>query len=77
MPVMNRPDEPDPPESRSARAQRSLGETIDQANRAIEESRAEIARSKALGESVADLARELDRISQEEAPPPGAQEDGA
>ncbi len=72
---MNHPDPPDPPDRNSGQSQRSVGETIDQANRAIEESRAEIARSQALGQSVADLARELDRISQEEKTPSGAQED--
>jgi hypothetical protein len=44
---------------------RSLQETVDQANRAIEGSRAEIARSRALSQSEADLAREIDRIEEE------------
>ena len=72
---MSHSDQPDSPDSNSEQSQRSLGETVDQANRAIEESRAEIARSQALRQSVADLARELDRISQEETTPSGAQED--
>jgi hypothetical protein len=57
------PNQPDPSGSKSEQGQRLLGETIDQANRAIEGSRAEIARSHALGQSVADLTRKLERIS--------------
>ncbi len=72
---MNHPDPPDPPDRNSGQSQRSVGETIDQANRAIEESRAEIARSQALRQSVADLARELARISEEENTSSAAQED--
>jgi hypothetical protein len=60
------PDQPDPFDSKSEQSHRSLHETIDQANRAIEGSRAEIARSQALGQSVADLTRELERSSEEE-----------
>ena len=66
VPSAMTPDQPDPPDSKSEQGQSSLNETIDQANRAIEGSRAEIARSQALGQSVADLNRELERISEEE-----------
>jgi ABC-type transporter Mla subunit MlaD len=60
------PDQTDPSGSKSEQGQRSLNQTIDQANRAIEGSRAEIARSHALGQSVADLTRKLERISDDE-----------
>lgn len=45
-------------------ARPSIDETVDQANKAIEDARAEIARAQALRRSTVDLARELDRISQ-------------
>jgi hypothetical protein len=66
VPSAMTPDQPDPPDSKSEQGRNALNETIDQANRAIEGSRAEIARSQALGQSVADLNRELERISEEE-----------
>jgi hypothetical protein len=66
VPSAMTPDQPDRPDSKSEQGRSSLNETIDQANRAIEGSRAEIARSQALGQSVADLNRELERISEEE-----------
>ena len=74
---MSHSDQPDSPNSNSEQSQRSLGETVDQANRAIEESRAEIARSQALRQSVADLAHELARMSEGGSPPSDAQEDEA
>ena len=40
-------------------------QALDQANQVIEQSRAEIARSQALGQSVADLAHQLDRITEQ------------
>jgi hypothetical protein len=63
---MNRPDRPDSSVKKPEQSQPSLSETIDRANRAIEESRSEIARSQALGQTVVDLNRELERISEEE-----------
>jgi hypothetical protein len=66
VPSAMTPDQPDRPDSKSEQGRSSLNETIDQANRAIEGSRAEIARSQALGQSVADLNRELERISEDE-----------
>ena len=71
---MSRPHQPDPLGDRPEQSRRSLDEIIDRANRAIEGSRAEITRSRVLGESVADLTRELDRISEKAA---RAQKDGA
>jgi hypothetical protein len=57
---------PASPNDKSEQGQPSLSETIDRANRAIEGSRAEIARAHALSQSVADLNRELDRTSEDE-----------
>jgi hypothetical protein len=71
---MSRPHQPDPLGDWPEQSRRSLDEIIDRANRAIEGSRAEITRSRVLGESVADLTRELDRISEKAA---RAQKDGA
>jgi hypothetical protein len=45
----------------------ALHDLLAQSNRAIEQSRAEVARSKALSRSEADLARAIDQISKEEA----------
>ncbi len=45
----------------------ALDDLLDQSNRAIEQSRAEVARSKALRRSEADLARAINQISKEEA----------
>jgi hypothetical protein len=63
---MNRSDRPDSSDKKPEQSQPSLSETIDRANRAIEGSRSEIARSQALGQSVADLNRKLERISEDE-----------
>jgi hypothetical protein len=71
---MNRPHQPDTPGDRPEQSQRSLDEIVDRANRAIEGSRAEITRSQALGQSVADLTREIGRISGNTS---RAQKDGA
>jgi hypothetical protein len=62
-------DQPDPPISKSEQSQRSVDETMDQASRAIEAARAEVARSRALTQSEADIAREIDRISEENGAP--------
>jgi hypothetical protein len=43
---------------------RSLQDTLDEANRAIEGSWAEIARSRALSQSEIELSREIDRIGE-------------
>jgi hypothetical protein len=45
----------------------ALKDLIEQSNRAIEQSRAELARSKALSQSEAELARAIDQIGKEEA----------
>lgn len=44
---------------------RSFQTTMDEANRAIAETQAQIARSRTLGQAEADLARTFDRMSQE------------
>lgn len=49
---------------------------MDRAKRTIEESRAEIARSKALGESVAELSREIERTREAEKDVSHAQKNG-
>ncbi len=56
---------PDSPDGKPARSQPSLGETIDEANRVIERSRAEIARSRVLSQSEADLSREIKGLNEE------------
>jgi hypothetical protein len=43
----------------------AIGETIDLANQAIEQTRAEIARSQALSQAEADLAQSIERIVDE------------
>ena len=43
----------------------AIGETIDLANQAIEQTRAEIARSQALSQAEADLAQAIERIVDE------------
>ena len=63
--VMNEHDRPDSLKNKSEQHHPSLGETIDRANRAIEESRAEIARSRALSHSEADLSREIRNLNDE------------
>jgi hypothetical protein len=64
---MNRPDQPPTSDkSTSEQRQRSFSEAIDQANRVIERSQAEIARSQALGQSVADTIREIAHIIEDE-----------
>ena len=73
---MSSPHQPDPLSERPQQRQRSLDEIVARANRAIEGSRAEITRSQALGRSVADLTRELDRISEKNSRAEG-QKDGA
>ena len=71
---MSRPDHPlDGPEQ----GRRSLSETIERAHRAIAGSRAEIARSKALGQCVADLNRDIDRAHEEDQNASHAQSDKA
>jgi hypothetical protein len=45
----------------------ALDDLLDQSNRAIEQTRAEVARSKALSRSEADLARAINQISKEKA----------
>ena len=53
----------------------ALDDLLDQSNRAIEKSRAEVARSKALSRSEADLARAINQISKEEAGPSHTREE--
>ena len=74
---MNSSDRPNPPADKPEQSQPSLSETIDRANRVIEGSRAEIARSQALGRSVVDLNRELERLREDETDVSRAQKDGA
>jgi len=64
----------DPGDGNPEMARPSIDETVDQANKAIEEARAEIARAQALRRSTVDLARELDRISQAQTSSPAARE---
>ena len=64
---MNRSDQPNTSnESISKQRQRSFSEAIDLANRVIERSQAEIARSQALSQSVADTIREIAQIVEDE-----------
>ena len=64
---MNRPDQPPASDkSTSEQRQRSFSEALDQANRVIERSQAEIARSQALGQSVADTIREIAQLVEDE-----------
>jgi hypothetical protein len=57
----------DSPGNKPNQNQSTLHDLLDQSNRAIEQSRAEVARSKALSRSEADLARAINQISKEEA----------
>ena len=77
LPFMNRPDPPDSLDEKPEQSQPSLSETIDRANRAIEGSRASIARSQALGRSVADLNREIKQVRKEESDASCVQKDQA
>ncbi|WP_262270434.1 hypothetical protein [Microvirga yunnanensis] len=63
---MHPSDRPDSPPDEPEQGQRSLSETVERANRAIEGSRAEIARSKALGQSVADLNGDIERAREKD-----------
>jgi hypothetical protein len=63
---MRQSDQPETRDSKSRQNQNSLSETISQATQAVEQSRAQIARSQALGKSVADLAHVFDKIAQEQ-----------
>jgi hypothetical protein len=63
---MHQSDQPATQDSKSGHSPNSLSETIHQATQAVEQSRAQIARSQALGRSVADLVRALDDIAQEQ-----------
>jgi hypothetical protein len=63
---MSSPGQTDPQSSTPKQGQGSLAETIDRANQAIAASRAEIARSRALSRSEADLARQFDRLGKGE-----------
>ena len=74
---MVRPYPPVFPDKKPEQSQPSLRETIDRANWAIEGSRASIARSQALGQSVADLNREIERVRKEEDDASRAQKDEA
>ncbi|MBL0405776.1 hypothetical protein JKG68_17590 [Microvirga aerilata] len=62
---MSLPDQHHPCDREPKRDELSLHQIIDQANQAIEGSQAQIARSRALSQSEADLAREIDRIVEE------------
>jgi hypothetical protein len=61
---MSHSDQNDSSERQPEQGLRSVQETVDEANQAIEASRAQIARSRALGRSEAELARKIDRISE-------------
>jgi len=63
---MNTPNHLTIRDSTSEGSPGSLSQLIDQSNHAIERSRAEIARSQALSQAEADLARAIDQISKEE-----------
>ena len=62
---MSLPDQHHPSDREPRRGERSLHQIVEQASRAIEESQAQIARSRALSQSEADLAREIDQIVEE------------
>jgi hypothetical protein len=47
----------------SEQGQRSFAKTMEEANHAIEQTRAQIIRSRALSQSEADLAREIDSLN--------------
>jgi hypothetical protein len=63
---MSSPDRSDPQGGTPKQGEGSRAEPIDRANQAIAGSRAEIARSRTLGWSEADLARPFDGISKGE-----------
>ncbi|WP_445504588.1 hypothetical protein [Microvirga sp. G4-2] len=73
---MNERDQSASHENKPEQGQDALGETIQQANRAIEASRAEIARSQALGRSEAELSRQFDKLNKEHDRLSGGQRDG-
>jgi hypothetical protein len=73
---MNHPDQTNSPNSKAERSRNSLDELIDRSNQTIEQSRAQIARSRALRRSEADLARAIDQTSEEENGTSHAQEGG-
>jgi hypothetical protein len=60
-------NEPKSPDSQSERSDASLGKLIDRSHQAIVQSRARIARSRALSRSEADLARAIDQIDKQSA----------
>lgn len=63
-PTMSQPPHSNSSTSQSDQDRRSFQTTMDEANRAIAETQAQIARSRALGQAEADLARTIDRMSQ-------------
>jgi hypothetical protein len=73
---MNRSDRPDPPADKPEQSQGSIGDTIDRANQVIAGARAEIARSQALGQSLADLTRDIERVSGDENDASSVQKNG-
>ncbi len=74
---MSHPDQPDTSDSKSDQDQPSFDDTIERANRAIDELRAEIARSQVVGQSIADLTRELGQAIEEENDDSRVQKKGA
>jgi hypothetical protein len=66
---MSNLDEPKSSDNPSERSQGSLSKLIARSLRAIAQSRARIARSRALSRSEANLARAIDQIGKEEASP--------
>ena len=74
---MNEHDPPVSPESKPEQSQDSLSETIGRANRVIEESRAQIARSRTLSQSEAELSHEFNKLSKEHDRLTGSQKGGA
>ena len=74
---MGHPDQPDFSGGTLEPSQGSLTKTIDRAKRAIAAARAQIARSQALGQSLVDLTRELERASPDESDATHGPKDGA
>jgi len=72
---MNERDQSASHGNKPEQGQDALGETIQQANRAIEASRAEIARSQALSRSEAELSRQFDKLNKEHDRLSGSQRD--
>ncbi|MEE1654577.1 hypothetical protein VB618_00090 [Microvirga sp. CF3062] len=69
--------QPDQPDKKPEQSQPSLGDALERSNRVIAESRAEIARARALSKSEADISREIESLSEEHNRLNGSRKDGA